>query len=101
MIGDVTQREQKNQSQQQPQAFFIQYFINCVFAADDNSYVSIAAQRDEKRDKKSSECPNKTVLQVILNVFTGGGMKAFLSIVLQFLCSVDFECSPVTIPQLK
>lgn len=73
MIGDVTNREEKNQDAQQLQASLFQYLVSGFCAAEKNNHMSIAAQCDEEWDAKPSEGPSNAIVQVILNIdFTGG-----------------------------
>ena len=79
MIGDVTNREENNQNEQQLQTSLFLYLVSGICAADNGKYMSIAAQCDEEWDTKPSKCPSKAVFQVILNICLMGGIVAFPS----------------------
>lgn len=83
VVGDVAHREEKNQDEQQPQAFLFQFRISGVCAAQDDNHMSIAAQYDEEWDAKSSERPSKVVLQIISHSVFTGGVEAFPSVVVK------------------
>ena len=78
-MGDVANREEKDQNEQQPQDFLFQYLVSGICGAENHNHMSIAAQCDEERDKKSSDGPSKAVDQVILKNDLIGGLAAFIS----------------------
>ena len=47
MIGDVTNREENNQDEQQLQTSLFQYLVSGISAAENDNRMSIAAQCDE------------------------------------------------------
>ena len=79
MIGDVTNREENNQDEQQLQTSLFLYLVSGIFAAENDNHMSIATQCDEEWDAKPSECPSEAVFQVLLNVCIMGGTVAFPS----------------------
>lgn len=82
--GDVTDGEEKNQNEQQPQASLFQYLVSGVCAAETENHMSVAAHCNEERDTKASEGPSKAVFQVILNFSIAGGIVT--------LCSFPYRC---------
>ena len=61
MIWEVTNREEKNQDDQQPQASLFQHPVSGVCTAENDDHMRVAAQCDEERDTESSECQSKAV----------------------------------------
>lgn len=80
VVGDVTDREQKHQDDQQLHTFLFEYLVGGICPAENDKHVSVAAQRDEERDAESCERPSKTVPEVTLYVHFIGGVEAFFSV---------------------
>lgn len=79
VIGDVANREKKNQDDQQLHTFLFQDLVRGIFPTENYKHVSVAAERDQERDAESCRRPSQTVHEVTLYVLLIGGVKACLS----------------------